>query len=77
VAVRLHYRKLQYRAKWVGNDDDDWYLAGDFKNLPEKLLAFHTKYPELPGPPKRLNVWIEAALSDRFEPDHPDDNKSL
>jgi hypothetical protein len=77
VAVRLHYRKLQYRAKWVGNDDDDWYPAGDFKNSPEKLLAFHTKYPELPGPPKRLNVWIEAALSDRFEPDHPDDNKSL
>ncbi len=76
VAVRLYYRKLQYRARWVGHEPDDtWYLAADFKNAPEKLMAFHRKYPDLPGPPKRLQYWMEAALKDRFEPDHPDDNK--
>ncbi len=76
VAVRLHYRKLQYRAKWIGNEDDHkWYPAADFKNAPEKLMAFHRRYPDLPGPPKRMQQWIEAALEDRFEPDHPDDNR--
>jgi hypothetical protein len=54
---RLHYRKLQYRAKWVGHDPDtNWYPARDFKNAPEKLLEFYRRYPDLPGPPKRLNL---------------------
>lgn len=75
VAVRLHYRKLQYKAKWIGNEDYNWYPASDFKNAPQKLLEFHRRYPNLPGPPKRLHIWVEAALNDRFEPDHPDDNK--
>lgn len=79
LAVRLRYRKLQYRARWVGHEepDDTWYLAADFKNAPEKLMAFHRRYPDLPGPPKRLQHWIEAALEDRFEPDYPDDNKPV
>lgn len=33
LAVRLHYRKLQYRAKWVGNDDEKWYYAHDYKEI--------------------------------------------
>lgn len=54
VAVRLHYRKMQYRAKWVGHEPDaNWYPARDFKNAPEKLLEFHRRYPDIPGPPKR------------------------
>jgi hypothetical protein len=76
VDVRLHYRKLQYKAKWIGIEhDDDWYPAGDFKNAPEKLMAFHKRYPELPGPPARLSVWLDAALNDYFMDDHPDDGK--
>lgn len=78
IAVRLHYRKLQYRAKWIGHDSDaNWYPASDFKNAPEKLLESHRRYPDLPGPPKRLSIWAEAALNDRFEPDHPDDDKPV
>jgi hypothetical protein len=76
VDVRLRYRKLQYKAKWIGIEhDDDWYPAGDFKNAPEKLMAFHKRYPELPGPPARLSVWLDAALNDYFVDDHPDDGK--
>ncbi|KAJ5099347.1 Retrovirus polyprotein [Penicillium argentinense] len=55
IAVRLHYRKFQYKAKWIGSEDDNWYPASDFKNAPEKLIEFHRRYPDLPGPPKRLN----------------------
>jgi hypothetical protein len=80
VAARLHYRKLQYRVKWTGQDDevdDTWYPARNLKNAPEKLLRFYQMHPDQPGPPKRLNIWAEAALTDRFEPDHPDDDRAL
>ncbi|KAJ6110208.1 gag/polymerase/env polyprotein [Penicillium sp. IBT 16267x] len=75
VDVRLRYRKLQYKARWIGIEDDDWYPAGDFKNAPDKLMAFHKRYPELPGPPARLSVWLDATLNDYFVNDHPDDGK--
>lgn len=76
--MRLHYRTLQYRRKWLGHDPDmNWYPVRDFKNAPEKLLKFHRRYPDLPGPPIRLNLWAEVALNDQFEPDHPDDIKPL
>lgn len=79
LAARERYRKLQYRVKWLGQGDEVdgmWYPARNFKNAPEKLLQFHNSHPEAPGPPKRLNAWAEAALCDRFEPDHPDDDAS-
>jgi hypothetical protein len=72
----LRYRKLQYKAKWIGiKHNDDWYPAGDFKNAPEKLMVFHKQYPELPRPPTRLSAWLDAALNDYFVDDHPDDGK--
>jgi transposase InsO family protein len=71
---KLHYRKLRYRVKWVGTDEDiTWYPAGDFKNAPQKLIDFHERYPDKPGPPVRLQEWIKAALNDEFLDDHPDD----
>lgn len=50
--------------------DDNWYPAGDYKNAPDKLMAFHKRYPDLPGPPVRLPIWLDAALND-----HADDGK--
>lgn len=76
LAVRRHYRKLQYRVKWLGHDNDDtWYPAGNFKTAPVKLMMFHNQYPRRPGPPARLKQWLEAAEDDIFLEDHEDDNK--
>jgi transposase InsO family protein len=76
IDVRLHYRKLQYKVRWTGCDsDDDWYPASDFKNAAQKLADFHDKYPDRPGPPLRLPIWLEAARNDTFVQDHPDDGK--
>ena len=55
LAVRLRYRKLQYRVKWIGHDDDPvWYPARNLKNAARCLREFHEAYPNEPGPPKRL-----------------------
>jgi hypothetical protein len=79
VAVRLRYKKLQYRVKWLGqtDEDDEWYPATNFKNAPEKIMEFHRRHPDQPGPPRRLALWAEAALNDRSEPDHPDDDRPV
>ncbi|KAJ5413808.1 gag/polymerase/env polyprotein [Penicillium cosmopolitanum] len=74
---RLYYRRLQYRASWIGNEDTNWYPAGDFKNAPEKLAAFHLRYPAKPGPSMRLPIWLDAAKNDEFVDDHEDDNKPM
>jgi transposase InsO family protein len=75
VAVRPFHRKLQYRVKWVGHDDDPaWYPAANLKNCPVKLRLFHDRYPDEPGPPKRLSEWLAAADKDEIDDDHPDDN---
>jgi len=51
IAVRKRYNRLEYRAKWVGFDEDpEWYLASDFKYSPYKLRDFHVRYQDLPGP---------------------------
>ena len=72
---RLHYRKLQYKVKWLGHDKDDtWYYAADFKNAPLKLLDFHRRYPDSPGPPKNLQAWLAVAEIDEFVAVHLDDN---
>jgi transposase InsO family protein len=76
LAVRLVRQKLQYRAKWLGQDDDPtWYPAGNFKNSPYAIRDFHGQYPELPGPPKRLGQWVKAAEEDMFLEDHEDDDR--
>ena len=46
---RLHYNKLQYKAKWTGYDpshDQEWYPSDNFSNSPELIEEFHLKYPD-------------------------------
>ncbi|ELR08855.1 hypothetical protein GMDG_08665 [Pseudogymnoascus destructans 20631-21] len=61
LAVRLHWKQLQYRVSWVGYDPDpEWYPASNFMNSPQKLREFHTEYPDLPGPPQELLGGVTA-----------------
>ena len=76
LGVRLVHGKLKYRVKWLGFDDDlDEYPASNFKHAPQALKDFHDKYPELPGPPRNLDYWIQTALADEQSEDRPDDDK--
>jgi predicted DNA-binding protein (MmcQ/YjbR family) len=76
LTARLHHRKLQYRVQWLNHDyDPAWYPAGKFKNSPEKILEFHDRYHDRPGPPMRLQEWIRAALNDELLQDHSDEDK--
>ena len=58
---RIHRKKLQYRVKWLGFDEDrTWYPASNFMGSPHRLRTFHVDYPERPGPLKRLEEWLRA-----------------
>jgi len=49
---RLHYGKLQYRAKWTGyppEHDKVWYRYADFENVGIAKQQFHQKYPRKPS----------------------------
>jgi len=49
---RLHYNKLQYRAKWKGylpEHDKVWYRAENFNNAEHTVQRFHQHYPRKPG----------------------------
>lgn len=75
LASRLNRGRLEYRAQWVGHDEDPvWYPAGNFKNSPHLLEAFHEEFPKAAGPPKRLAQWMKAYLEDLSEEDHDDDD---
>ncbi|EED18927.1 retrotransposon polyprotein, putative [Talaromyces stipitatus ATCC 10500] len=72
---KIRYRKLNYRVAWIGYDPDpQWYPARNFKNAPAKLREFHAAYPDKPGPPRRLQEWLDAADRDEFLPDEDDDD---
>jgi hypothetical protein len=59
-AVRKRYNKLEYRADWLGVDEDSkYYPASDFKYSPHKIRDFHLAHPNLPGPPENLLKWIK------------------
>ena len=61
IAVRKRRQSLEYRAKWIGFDDDpEWYPASDFKYSPHKLRDFHLQYSDLPGPPAKLQQWLQC-----------------
>ena len=56
LAVRLRRKKLQYRVKWKGWDDDlEFYPASSLRNSPLALQAFHQKNPTKPGPLANLD----------------------
>lgn len=67
--------RLQYRVSWRGCDPDpEYYNARNFKNSARPIKAFHERYPDQPGPPKRLDHWLQAADAEEFDPDHDNDN---
>jgi len=48
---RLHYNKLQYRARWTGyspEHDITWYPADNFENADLAKRNFHYRYPSKP-----------------------------
>jgi len=52
IDTRLHYNKLQYRAKWTGyspEHDKTWYPAENFKNADLAKRNFHSRYPNKPN----------------------------
>lgn len=76
VASRLNRGTLEYRAQWLGWDEDPiWYPARNFKNSPHLLRQYHDEFPAAAGPPKRLAQWTKAYLEDVFDDDHPDDDQ--
>jgi hypothetical protein len=74
-ASRLHRGKLQYQVSWTGWDPDEtYYDASNLKNSATRIKEFHDRHPTAPGPPERLQQWIEAAADEKDLEDHPDDN---
>lgn len=46
---RMFRRKLQYKVKWTGYDELDWYDANLMNGL-QAVDEFHRRYPHKPGP---------------------------
>jgi hypothetical protein len=77
-AVRQRWKSLQYRADWLGHDEDpQYYPASNFKYSPHLLKEFHLANPELPGPPARLLDWIKAYNEGIDDYDYLDDNSAM
>ena len=47
--ARIFRRKLQYLAKFVGDDRPEWKAAEEVNEL-EAVDVFHERYPDKPGP---------------------------
>jgi transposase InsO family protein len=78
IAVRKKRRTLEYRAKWVGFDDDpEWYPASDFKYSPHKLRDFHLQYQDQPGPPAKLPQWLQCWEHGKDSYEDLDDNTEM
>ena len=75
LAIKKIKNKLFYRANWLGHDKDlEQYPASDFKYAPYKLKAFYLRYPELPGPPHKLNDQLQAQEEGKDNYNNLDDN---
>lgn len=73
----LRHGRLQYKLSWKGDPDDAWYPASNVRHAPQRVKDFHDRYPGKPGPPRRLDEWIRAALEDEeddYAPEHADDD---
>ena len=65
---RLHYNKLQYRAKWKGyspEHDKVWYPAKNFSNAELSIQRFHQRYPGKPRLDPRDDQQIVLRSSSR------------
>jgi len=63
---RLHYNKLQYRAKWKGyspEHDKVWYPAENLNNAEHTVQRFHQRYPRMPGVDTRHDQQIVLCTS--------------
>jgi hypothetical protein len=63
---RLHYNRLQYRAKWTGyspEHDKTWYPADNFKNAVLSMEQFHSRYPDKPRLGTRHNQSLTLRTS--------------
>ena len=77
-AVRTRWKSLQYRADWLGHDEDpEYYPASNFKYLPHLLREFHLANPTLPGPLVRLPDYIKAYNKGVDNYDHLEDNLAM
>ena len=47
---RLHYRRGQYKVKWLVYKEPSWQPASKLDNVPDKINDFHYRYPRKPGP---------------------------
>lgn len=67
---------LYYRAAWRGwGRPDKWYYAArGFQTCPNRLISYHKRNPNKPGPPKRLEVWKEAWDRGEVLEEHDDDD---
>ena len=75
LASKVVRKSLHYRVSWTGYDPDPtWYPAWNFVGSPRKLLEFHEKYPNQPGPPKYLDEWIKCWNTDMDPIEHKDKN---
>jgi len=75
LASKVVRKSLHYRVSWTGYDPDPtWYPAWNFVGSPQKLLEFHEKYPNQPGPPKYLDEWIKCWNTDMDPIEHKDKN---
>jgi len=65
---RLHYNKLQYRAKWKGyspEHDKVWYPTENFNNAEHTVQRFHRRYPRKPRVDTRHDQQIVLRTSPR------------
>jgi len=66
IDLRLHYNKLQYRARWKGyapEHDKVWYPAENFHNAEHTVQQFHQRYPRKPRVDTRHEEQIVLRIS--------------
>ena len=78
LASKLIRNKLKYQVSWIGHDPDpEWYVASSFIGSPHKLRAFHERFPDAAGPPRKLPEWIRAWEEGNEDTKHLEDNRPV
>lgn len=76
--MKLYYRKLQYKAKWKGCDEDlTWYVASSFNHSLLALQKFYDAYSSLLGPLKNLDYWLQCTEQEISPEVRSDDGKPI
>lgn len=76
VDSRIRWKKLFYRVKWLGEEGTDtaWQPARNFRSAWVRVKEFHDAHPDKPGPPKRLQNWIDEWQPGQEAKLHRDDD---